>query len=232
MKNFLFAYTASLLCYCGAEASNSTPLLDLSEALVEVNTSIGTMTIYRPSLEEMQRTAPIAKAIFLEAFSTTYTEYHRQSGSIEPIEKWLRLRPGLTLQSWLGLVFDEEYEEYLAGSKAFIYLCDSEGTLIGWLSHGPVSEKGEVYFSQCSLEAGSRNRKVATAAFEKAFKEDYIRQLFPDVKEVKLIARKINTIAHHLYTKAGFIVDETIDPAVYGDSYDDRYIGFRLLIEQ
>jgi len=232
MKRFLFLCTASLFCCCSVEASNPTPLLAFSEVLLEIDTSIGTMTICRPNLEEMQRTAPIAKTIFLEAFSTTYTEYHCQSGSIEPIEKWLRLRPGLSLQSWLSLVFDEEYEEYLKGSKAFIYLCDSEGTLVGWLSHSPVSEKGEMYLSQCSLEAGSRNHKVATTAFEKTFKGNCLKQLFPDVKEVKLIARKINTIAHRLYTKAGFVMDETIDPAVYGDSYDDRYIGFRLLLEQ
>ena len=218
---------ASLLCCFNVEASNSS-----SEVLVEINTPIGAMAIYRPNLEEMQRTAPSAKAIFLEAFSTTYTEYHHRSGSLEPIADWLRLRPGLTLQSWLSNVFDEEYEEYLMGKKAFLYLCDSEGTLVGWLSHSPISEKGEMYLSQCSLEAGSRNHKVATAAFEKAFNENYIKQLFPDVKEVKLIARKINTIAHRLYTKAGFSRDETIDPAVYGDSYDDRYIGFRLLLEQ
>lgn len=99
------------------------------------------------------------------------------------------------------------------------------------LSHSPVSEKGEVYLSQCSLEAGSRNHKVASTAFGKVLRENSIRQLFPEVKEVKLIARKINTIAHSLYTKAGFTMDETIDPAVYGDSYDDRYIGFRLFLE-
>jgi ribosomal protein S18 acetylase RimI-like enzyme len=189
------------------------------------------MIIYRPDMEEMQRTALIAKAIFIEAFSTTYTEYHRQSGSVNSIEHWLRLRPGLTLEGWLSNVFDEEYEEYLAGSKVFLFLRSSEGTLIGWASHTPVSEKGEVYLSQCSLEAGSRNHKVATLTFEKVFKKGFIKQLFPDVKQVKLIVRKVNTIAQQLYTKAGFIMDETIDPAVYGDSYDDRYIGFRLLIE-
>jgi ribosomal protein S18 acetylase RimI-like enzyme len=226
--SFLPLWTASLLCGFSVEASQALSSLAFSEVLQEINTSLGIMTICRPNLEEVQRTASTAKSIFIEAFSTTYTEYHRQSGSTELIEKWLRLRPEMTLHSWLSAVFDDEYEEYLTGRKAFVYLCDSEGALIGWLSHSPVSEKGELYLSQCSLEAGSRNHKVATAAFQKAFKGNYIKQLFPDVKQIKLIARKINTIAYSLYTKAGFIVDETIDPAVYGDSYDDRYVGFRL----
>ena len=207
------------------------PSLPFSEVLLEMDTSLGKMIVYRPTPEEMEKAAPTAKAIFIEAFSTTYTEYHRRSESVESVESWLRLSPGLTLQSWLALVFDEEYEEYLRGGKQFIYLCNSEGVLVGWLSHSPVSEKGELYLSQCSLEASSRNHQVASAAFAKALQQDFIKQLFPDVKEIKLIARRINQIAHRLYTKAGFTVDETIDPAVYGDSYDDRYVGFRLILE-
>jgi ribosomal protein S18 acetylase RimI-like enzyme len=232
MRNLFPICIASLFCCFNVDAFSSMPAMPFSDDPIEINTSLGTMTIFRPSLEEIVRTAPMAKAIFLEAFSTTYTEYHRRSGSLEPIENWLCLRPGLSLQSWLGSVFDEEYEEYLTGNKGFLYLCDSQGALIGWLSHSPVSERGEVYLSQCSLEAGSRNHGVATMAFEKALQENSIKQLFPNVSQIKLIARKINTIAYRLYTKSGFVVDETIDPAIYGDTYDDRYIGFRLDLEQ
>jgi ribosomal protein S18 acetylase RimI-like enzyme len=227
---FLPLWTVSLLGWLSVEASSFPSSLGFSEVLLEVNTSLGVMTICRPSLEEVQRTAFHAKSIFIEAISTKYTEYHRQSGAIERIEMWLRLRPGLTLHSWLNAVFDDEYAEYLTGRKSFLYLCNSEGVLIGWLSHSPVSEKGELYLSQCSLEADSRNHKVATAVLEKAFKGNYIKQLFPEVKEVKLITRKINTIARRLYTKVGFVMDETIDPAVYGSSYDDRYVGFRCVL--
>ena len=228
MKNIFFLCATSLLCASSIKASHSTSTPTFSESLLEIDTSIGQITVYQPEFEEMQRTAPLAKAIFIEAFSTSYTEYHRLSGSMDPIEKWLRLREGLTLESWLDGVFDEEYKEYLAGGKVFLYLCDSQGSLIGWLSHSPVSEKGELYLSQCSLESGCRNQKVATSAFEKVFKGNVIKELFPEAKEVKLITRKINKIAQHLYTKAGFIMDEMIDPVVYGDSYDERYVGFRL----
>jgi ribosomal protein S18 acetylase RimI-like enzyme len=226
-----FSLFAAYLIYCFSfEASNCYASYAPTEALLKINTVFGEMTVYRPNFEELYQTAPTAKAIFIEAFSTTYTEYHRQSSSKDPIERWLRLRDGLTLQSWLSDVFDQEYDEYLAGDKAFLYLCNSSGVLIGWLSHSPVSENGELYLSQCSLEAGSRNHKVASHAFAKVFKEGCINQLFPEVKEVKLIARKINTIAHHLYSNAGFMIDETIDPGIYGDSYDDRYVGFRLVL--
>jgi len=219
-----------LFCCFSLSAGDFNSSLSFSEELLELDTSLGKMILYRPNLEEMERTAPIAKAIFVEAFSTTYTQCHHQSGAKETIESWLRLRPGLTLQSWLSLVFDEEYEEYLNGSKGFIYLCNSKGALVGWLSHSPVSKTGDLYLSQCSLEAASRNHRVATAAFNKVLEENFIKLLFPDVKEIKLIARKINKIAHCLYTKAGFTVDETIDPTVYDDAYDDRYIGFRLTV--
>lgn len=229
MKNLLFLCTASF-CLSVQAADPSSSLIS-SEVLLEVSTPIGSMTARRPSPEELERTASVAKAIFVEAFATTYTQYHQESGSLESIEKWLRLKEGLTLQSWLVLCFDEEYKEYLVGKKGFLYLCDSKGLLIGWLSHGLVSETGEMYLSQCSLEGSSRHHRVATAAFKKAFEENYIKQLFPDAKEIRLITRKINTIARHLYIKAGFIMDETIDPSVYGDSYDDRYVGFRLSLE-
>lgn len=198
-----------------------------AEMLCEIQTPAGKAIVYRPSSEEVRKTASVAKAIFTEAFSTTYTEYHRLSGSQEPIHQWLRLKPGLTLQSWLSLVFDEEYEESLAGGKQFLYLCDTQGALIGWLTHTPVSEAGEVYLSQCSLEADHRNLGIASAVFNKAFREKLVTQMFPNVKEIKLIVRKINAIAQHLYLKSGFTMDESIDPAVYGDSYDDRYVGFR-----
>ena len=195
--------------------------------LLEFNTPIGGCMAYWPDLEEMQKTADLAKAIFIEAFSTTYKQYYLSSGSVEPIEKWLRLREGLTLEKWLDNTFDDEFQEYLLGLKSFVYLRDSKNNLIGWLSHSLISEKGDLYLSQCSLEADSRNQKVATAVFVELFKNGCIKALFPEAKEVKLIARKINTIAGHLYLKAGFYKDETIDPSLYGESYDDRYVGYR-----
>ena len=228
MKKLFFIWIVSLICFFVVKPLS---LIAFSDVLFEINTSIGLMSVCRPNQEEMSKTASFAKKIFVEAFTTTYTDYYRRSGAQEPIEKWLRLGSGLTLQSWLEQVFDDEYEEYVAGSKCFLYLCDSEGILVGWLSHSPISEKGEIYLSQCSLEAGSRNHGVATAAFDKVFKKKFIKQIFPEVKEIKLITRKINKIAYHLYTKIGFVVDETIDPVIYGDSYDDRYIGFRLTIQ-
>ena len=200
-----------------------------SDVLLQVNTPIGLLIAYRPDAEELNRTAPIAKAIFLEAFATTYREYHQKSGSQDSVEKWLRLKQGLTLEGWLSNVFDDEYEESLAGLKQFVYLADSDGNLVGWLTHSPVSANGDLYLSQCSLEAGSRNQRVATNTFAQAFD---IKKIFPGVKEIKLITRKINLAAQHLYTKAGFIRDETIDPGVYGESYDDRYVGYRLPIKE
>lgn len=196
--------------------------------LLEVETPIGRFFAYRPNLEEMEKIAPIAKEIFVEAFSTTYRGYYQNSGASVPIEKWLRLKEGFTLETWLCATFDGEYEEYLLGDKEFIFLCSSEGELIGWLSHTRLSENGELYLSQCSLEHGSRNHKVATTVFNEVFKDHYIKNIFPGIKEIKLIARKINTIARGLYIKAGFHEDEMIDPSIYGDSYDDRYIGYRL----
>jgi hypothetical protein len=222
MRNFILYFILTALPGFYLEGGTG------SGTLLEFNSSVGTLIAYQPNPEEMQRTAPAAKAIFQEAFFTSYTDYHRKSGSTEPVEKWLRLREGVSLEGWLGDVFDEEYKEYLVGDKGFIYLCHPDGHLIGWLSHSQVSEKGDLYLSQCSLEASSRNQKVATTAFAEAFQSDNIRRIFPGVGEVKLIVRKINTVARRLYAHAGFIMDETIDPSIYGDSYDDRYVGYRL----
>ncbi len=228
--NVLFPFCAgTIFSYFGSALLD--PPANSSKIQLEINTPIGAMTIYPPTLAEIQKTASIAKSIFIEAFTTNYTDYYRQSGVQVPIEQWLKLKPHLTLQSWLNLVFDEEYKECLAGTKAMIYLCNNDGILIGWLSHSPMSEKGEMYLSQCSLASDFRNHRVATTAFEKVFQENYVKKLFPDIKEVKLIVRKINTIAAHLYIKSGFTMDETIDPSIYGESYDDRYVGFRRQIE-
>lgn len=202
----------------------------LSEILLEVKTPIGDCVAYRPDFEEIQNTAALAKAIFVEAFSTSYTHYHRHSGSVDAIEKWLRLSEGLTLETWLSKTFDGEYNECLSGKKSFIYLRDANQKLIGWLSHSPVSEEGDVYLSQCSLEADSRYKKVATTIFAETFKKELIQNIFPGVKELKLIARKINKIACQLYEKAEFERDDKIDPHVYGDDYDDRYVGFRKVV--
>jgi hypothetical protein len=229
---YYFIFMFSCLLLQAEITSNFDKQLVSDHVLLEVQTPIGMFIAYRPDLDEMQRTSGLAKAIFQEAFSTTYRDYYRKSGSNESIEKWLRLKEGLTLESWLSNTFDGEYEEYLLGLKGFIYLCDSDGNLVGWLSHSFVSETGEMYLSQCSLEAGSRNQKVTSIIFAETFKNGYIKKIFPGVKVVKLIARKINTIAHRLYTKVGFIMDETIDPSVYGDSYDDRYVGYQLILEE
>jgi ribosomal protein S18 acetylase RimI-like enzyme len=199
--------------------------------LLEISTDMGTLIVYRPDRSVMRETAEAAKAIFIEAFSTTYGEYHTQSRSVEPIEKWLHLKEGVNINEWLSSTFDEEYREYLAGQKEFLYLCNANRNLIGWLSHTPVSKTGELYLSQCSLEAKSRNHKIATATFAKVLTEGHLKEVFPGVKDVKLIARKINTVASQLYVKAGFIKDETIDPQIYGESYNDRYVGFRMKIK-
>ncbi len=203
-----------------------------AELLFELNSPLGTLFISNPSWDEFNNQSAEAKNIFVEAFSTTYTEYYGESGSQEPIEKWLKLKSHFTLASWLSNVFDDEKEEYLQGLKKFIFVHNQENKLIGWLSYSPLSETGEIYLSQCSLEASSRDQRVATTAFSSVFKEGLYKKLFPGVKEIKLITRKINTRAKKLYLSNGFIMDETIDPSIYGESYDDRYIGFRLLIEE
>lgn len=223
MRKKLILLLIFLLSFFNLEAFEKSVLL-------EVETPIGSFVAYRPNAEEMERLAPIAKEIFVEAFSTTYTGYYLDSGVSISIEKWLRLREGLTLKTWLSLTFDGEYEEFLLGEKGFIFLTTLDGELVGWLSHSFLSEKGELYLSQCSLEHGSRNQKVASTVFYEVFTNNCISKIFPGIKEIKLITRKINTIARGLYTKAGFHEDENIDPSVYGDSYDDRYIGYRLSI--
>lgn len=202
----------------------------LADVRLEVTTPVGKCTLYRPDSEEVQETAQVAKAIFVEAFSTSYTNYYLKSGSVLSIEKWLRLKDGLSLNEWLSKTFDGEYEEYQLGQKNFIYLHNEKGNLVGWFSHSLVSESGDVYLSQGSLEAASRHNRVATTFFAEIFKQGLIRAIFPGVKELKLIVRKINAAACHFYEKVGFTKDETIDPKVYGETYDDRYVGFRMLI--
>lgn len=184
------------------------------------------LIIYRPDKDIVEKTKDIAKAIFVEAFTTTYTDYHKKSSSADSIEKWLRLKEGLSLKQWLCNTFEGEYEEYKTGLKGFVHIVNLRGELLGWISHSPVSKNGELYLSQCSLEGNSRGKKIATTAFVTALKCQ-LQNMFPGVKEVKLIARKINEVAYRLYTRSGFTKDETIDPAIYGESYDDRYVGYR-----
>lgn len=224
MKRLLSLCILATSCLVAAGPENP------DQILMEANTPIGLVYAYRPDREEIEKTAPIAKAMFQEAFATTYTEYYHQSKVDVPIEKWLLVREGLTLQSWLTNVFDDEYEEYLHGQKEFILICDGQGNFIGWLSHSPVATNGDLYLSQCSLEADSRNHKIATTAFTQLLIE--LKRIFPNVKEIKLITRKINIIARNLFLKAGFTMDLTIDPSVYGDSYDDRYVGYRLSLNR
>lgn len=228
MNQFFCIFLTLMISCCHLAAEN----FYHSPVLLEAETPIGKMYVFRPTAEEVERTSPVAKAIFQEAFSTTYRDYHQKSGSTEPIEKWLRLKEGLTLESWLSNVYDGEYEEYLAGSKEYIYFCHEDGSLIGWMSHGPLSDNGDVYLSQCAFEKSSRHRKAATTVLAIALKKQNITRIFPGVKELKLITRKINKITNHLFVSAGFTMDETIDPSTYGDSYDDRYVGYRLTIEQ
>lgn len=205
--------------------------LEPARVIFEIETPVVSLIGYRPSIDELIELSPQAEAIFVEAFSTTYTEYYLASGSNQSIEQWLKLKNGLSLKEWLSNTFKGELEENLIGAKEFILIFNSEGSLLGFLSHSPLDEKGDIYLSQSSLEAGTRDQKVATMAFGKALQEGLIKKIFPGVKQVKLITRKINTRAKHLYLKAGFIMDETIDPSIYGESYDDRYVGFRLVIE-
>lgn len=204
--------------------------LDGCKILLEVEHDNQTLTVYRPDRQMLEKTREKAKEIFVEAFSTTYTGYYKESKAVEPIEKWLRLREGLTLATWLSATFDDEYMEYQEGKKQFVYLCDSSQHLLGWLSHSLVAPDGDLYLSQCSLEADSRNQKLTTTTFKKVLEKGVIKQIFPGIKQVKLIARKINTIADRLYVHSGFTKDEKIDPSVYGESYDDRYVGYRMSI--
>lgn len=201
--------------------------ISLGVSLLTIKTPKGTFTVKRPDKETVEKTKNIAKQIFIEAFSTTYTQYYNDSKVEAPIEKWLVLKDGFTITTWLDATFEGEYEEYLEGKKDFLHLYDEKETLVGWLSHGPVSDKGEMYLSQCSLEAGHRNSKIATTAFSEVIKDDTIKTIFPGVKEVKLIAREINKFAERLYLTAGFTKDRTIDPKIYGECYNDRYVGYR-----
>ncbi len=197
-------------------------------ALHTIHIKAQKLSIVRPDKDTVYKTKDLAKSIFVEAFRTTYTGYHQKSESKLSIEAWLRLKEGYTITSWLEATFDGEFEEFEKGEKDFIHLNDESGTLIGWLSHGKVSEIGDVYLSQCSLEAQSRNQRVASTAFQEVLQnKELIQTVLPGAKEFKLIARKINEYADKLYTQAGFTKDETIDPKVYGESYDDRYVGYR-----
>ncbi len=196
-------------------------------SLLTLKTAKGKFVVARPDKEAVERTKKIAKQIFIEAFTTTYTEYYRNSGDKRPIEVWLGKKEGYTIDQWLSDTFDGEYEEYLEGKKVFIHLYDEKEALVGWLSHSPVSETGEMYLSQCSLEAESRGHRVAADAFAEALQKENYEKLFPGVKVVKLIAREINKIAEKLYLRAGFTKDITIDPKIYGETYGPLYVGYR-----
>lgn len=200
--------------------------------LLEVETPIGKVVAYEPDSEEMHKSAAFIKSLYIEAFLTTYTKYHRESGSTESIEKWLGLKENLTLARWLENGFDEEYREYFLGDKKFIFLRNYEGALIAWMSYSPLNEKGAIYLSQCSLEAKYRRQGVASSVFFQGLKQDQIQKIFPGAKEINLVTRKINVAAQHLYTKAGFILDETMDPSIYGSCYGDRYVCYKRSLEQ
>lgn len=195
--------------------------------LLTLKTAKGKFVVVRPDREAVEKTKKIAKEIFIEAFTTTYTGYHKESGDAGSIEVWLGKKEGYTINQWLSDTFDEEYEEYLEGKKFFVHLYDEKEELSGWLSHGPISETGEMYLSQCSLEAESRGQRVASDAFKEALQKETYEKLFPGVKVVKLIAREINKIAEKLYLNAGFTKDVTIDPKIYGEGYGPLYVGYR-----
>lgn len=182
-------------------------------------------TIQRPAAETVQATQAVAKKIFVEAFTTNYTKYHADENPGVSIEAWLKIKTGIG--EWLGGTFDEEYQEYLEGKKGVIYLSDPQNNLVGWISHSPVDGKGDVYLSQCSLEADWRNKKVSTTVFSTVLNSVHLKAIFPEAQELKLIVRKINLVARKLYEKAQFICDETIKPEQYGASYDNRYVGYR-----
>lgn len=185
----------------------------------------GPFSIQRPDHSKVEATSKVAKEIFVKAFETSYTRYHKESGSEANLEEWLKIK--VPINQWLSEMFDEEYEEYKKGQIGFIYLADAKDRLAGWLSHSQVDEKGCIYLSLCSLETSLSNRKIASTAFKEVLENDHLVKMIPNVKEIKLVTRKINTVAQRLYTGAGFICDETINPSDYGASYDNRYIGFR-----
>lgn len=216
-----------------ALAIASTPFNPFSINVATPEKGAKTYSVQRPNAEQVRATYEVAKQIFVEAFSTTYTTYHKNSGDTGTVAQWLKLSERWTqskdgLKEWLTQTYEDEHKEYLEGKKDFIHLYDNQNKLVGWLSHSPVDEKGDLYLSQCSLEADSRNQRVASTSFTEVLNSDLLHTMFPEAKELKLIARKINTFARNLYEKAHFICDETIDPKVYGDSYDNRYVGYRL----
>jgi len=202
---------------------------DNYNTVFEVQTKTTTIAICKPARDVLEKTREVAKAIFMEAFTTTYTQYHRNSGSIEPIETWLGL-VDIKFHDWLNSTFDEEYQEALVGTKEFVYLCGADRSLIGWFSHSPVSKTGEVYLSQGSIEAASRNQKIAQTSFAEAINKNFFAKLFPGAKEIKVIAREVNAAADHLYTAVGFTKDNKIDPSIYGKQYNNRYVGYRMTL--
>ncbi len=191
----------------------------------------GDVAFYRPDQVTIEKTREIAREIFIEAFETTYTGYYVESGTTLPIEEWLRLKGGLKMREWLNLTFDEEYNECLSGEKGIIYLKTEADPLIAWVSHSRLSATGELYLSQCCISERWRRKGIPSSIFFDLIKTPHIiHQMFPGIKEAKLITRKINIAANRLYMKAGLIRDETLDPSVYGDAYDDQYVGYRLII--
>lgn len=212
------------------------PLGELSKKFSDFSFSTpspigGDVTLYRPDLMIIEKTREMAKEIFIEAFETTYTTYYVESGTTLSIEEWLRLKDGLKMRDWLSLTFDEEYNECLSGEKGIIYLKTQADPLIAWASHSALSPTGELYLSQCCISERWRGKGIPSSIFFDLMKSPHIiHQMFSGIKEVKVITRKINTAANRLYTGAGLIRDETLDPSVYGDAYDDRYIGYRLIL--
>lgn len=188
--------------------------------------------IARPEDKHVIQTRQRMKDCFVTAFSANYTRYHGESKSALPVEEWLRLRKGVTFTAWLEETFDEEFAEFKEGTKGFLQLSDEKEQLIGWLSHSAVGRNGDVYLSQCSLDTKWQNQRVATTAFKAMMESQAFRTLFPGVTAFKLIVRKINTIALQLYKSAGFVINEHIDPKVYGSSYDDRYVGCQLTLNK
>lgn len=188
-----------------------------------------TVSISRPDKEGLRAVSEIAKNIFIEAIGTTYTQYYQESKSIFSIEKWLQLKEGISFKAWIESVYEGEYNDFLEGKKIFLFLHNANEELIGWATHSPISKNGDLYVSQCCLKSEWRNRKVASQLVSTLLKQkDTISLVFPKMSIIKLITRRINEAANRLYTNSGFTRDEKMDPSIYGDDYDDRYVGFRL----
>lgn len=185
-------------------------------------------SILRPDDATMRATVEVAKQIFVKAFTISYTRYYEEAKPGVSIEEWLKLKTDF--KTWLSNTFDEEFQEYEQGKKGFIYLNDSQNNLVGWLSHSPVDEKGDVYLSQGSLNVEWSNQKVASTALAEMLNQRNISTIFPEAHELKLIVRRTNEVAKRIYTAAEFTCDETIKPEVYGSSYSNLYIGFRRLV--